>query len=100
VIGKMGRHRSLGSVSIKVAIYLAILVSAPFEHHHLACHLTTPFHCTACASSQVGLETRTAPLGARTVKLADAGEVVTWQPPADGTVLPVQSPGRSPPSHT
>jgi hypothetical protein len=98
VIGHRGRHRALRSVSIQAAIYIAILLAAPFEHHDLACHLKTPFHCTACVSSAIGLETSTTTL-ARTVHLADAGGVVTYQPPAYGTLLPVRSTGRSPPFH-
>jgi hypothetical protein len=98
VIGIMGRYRSLRSVYVEVAIYLAILLVAPFDHHDLACHLKTPFHCTSCASGQIGLETRTAAV-ARTILLADAGDVITCQPPADGTLLPVRSTGRSPPPH-
>ena len=94
----MGRLRALRSVSVQVAIYVVILLAAPFEHHDLACHLKTPFHCTACASSAVGLETSTTTL-ARIVHLADAGDVVAYQPPAYGALLPVRSTGRSPPSH-
>jgi hypothetical protein len=94
----MGRLRALRSVSVEVAIYIAILVAAPFEHHDLACHLKTPFHCTACVTSAVGLET-SIPTLARTVHLADAGNVISYQPPAYGMLLPVRTTGRSPPSH-
>jgi hypothetical protein len=95
---KVGRYRSLRSVSVEVAIYLAILLTAPFAHHDLDCHLKTPLHCPACASSQVGLNTPV-PAIARTVNLPDAGDVITCQPSAIGTLLPVRSTGRSPPSH-
>jgi hypothetical protein len=97
-MGSMGRHRSIRSVYIGVAIYLAIILVAAFEHHDLACHLKTPFHCTSCASSQIGLETRI-PAVAHTILLADAGDVITCQSPADGTLLPVRLTGRSPPAH-
>ena len=97
-IGKVGQYRSLRSVSVEVAIYLAILLAAPFTHHDLDCHLKTPLHCPACASSQVGLNTPL-PAAARAADLPDAGNVITCQPPANGAVLPVRSSGRSPPSH-
>jgi hypothetical protein len=99
MICNVGRYRSLRSVSVEVAIYLAILLVAPFAHHDLDCHLKTPLHCPACASSQVGLNTPL-PSVARTADLPDAGDVITCQPPAAGTRLPVRSLGRSPPSHT
>src|ERR1700730_3828538 len=98
MICKVGRYRSLRSVSVEVAIYLAILLIAPFAHHDLDCHLKTPLHCPACASSQVGLNTPL-PALARAADLPDAGDVITRQAPADGTQLPVRSLGRSPPSH-
>jgi hypothetical protein len=97
VFCKVGRYRSLRSVSVEVAIYLAILLAAPFAHHDLDCHLKTPLHCPACASNEVGLNT-SLPAIARTLNLPDAGDVITCQPPANGTLLPVRSTGRSPPS--
>src|SRR6202163_5044651 len=98
MICKVGRYRSLRTVSVEVAIYLAILLVAPFAHHDLDCHLKTPLHCPACASSQVGLNTPL-PAVARTVHLPDAGDVITCPPSPNGTLLPVRSTGRSPPSH-
>src|ERR1700730_13166254 len=95
VIGHRGRPRALRSVSVQAAIYIAILLAAPFEHHDLACHLKTPFHCTSCVSSAIGLETSTTTL-ARHVHLADARDVVAYQPPAYGALLPVRSTGPSP----
>src|ERR1700730_7256301 len=89
MICKVGRYRSLRSVSVEVAIYLAILLAAPFSHHDLDCHLKTPLHCPACASSQVGLKNTPLPAAAGAVDLPDAGDVITCHPPADDTLLPV-----------
>ena len=46
-----GRRRSQVHAVLGVAIYALFLVTAPFEHHDLLCHLKTPSHCTACTSS-------------------------------------------------
>ncbi len=40
MICKVGRHRSLRLVSVELAIYLAILLIAPFAHHDLDCPFT------------------------------------------------------------
>src|ERR1700682_1977777 len=97
MVCKAGHCRSLRSAAVEVAIYLVILLVAPFAHHDLDCHLKTPLHCPACASSQVGLNTPL-PAVARAADLPDAGDVITRQTPADGTQLPCRSLGRSPPS--
>jgi len=96
--GQAGRRRSLRSVSVEVVLFLAVLVAAPFEHHDLACHLKSPFHCTACASAQDGLEQTHVGADVDTPGLADAGKVIPCQPRPDGAVFVVRSSGRSPPS--
>jgi hypothetical protein len=81
---------------IGVALYAAFLVVAPFEHHDLVCHLKDPQHCTACTASHLGTDPGTpAILGAW--HLSDAGRAVSYQPRAEGVLLPHQSTGRSPP---
>ena len=80
-----------------VALYAVFLVTAPFEHHDLLCHLKTPQHCTSCSSSQLGSDPHTPHiLGA--VHLADAGCAVSFQPLIEATLLAVPSSGRSPPA--
>jgi hypothetical protein len=81
---------------IGVAFYAVFLVTAPFAHHDLICHLKTPQHCTSCASSQLGPDPHTpAILGAG--HLTDAGCAVLPPVVANGIVLAVRSTGRSPP---
>jgi hypothetical protein len=81
---------------IGVALYAAFLVVAPFEHHDLVCHLKDPQHCTACTASPVGTDPGTpAILGGW--QLSDAGRAVSYQPVAEGVLLPHRSTGRSPP---
>jgi len=77
-------------------VYAVFLVTAPFAHHDLICHLKTPQHCTSCASSQPGSAPHTPELlGAW--HLTDAGRAVLPPVVANGIVLTVRSTGRSPP---
>ena len=92
--GDRGR-RSLSLLG--VALYTVVLVMAPFEHHDLLCHLKTPQHCTSCASSQLGSDPHTpAILGSG--QLPDAGQAVSPLVTANGTLVAVRTPGRSPPA--
>jgi hypothetical protein len=77
-------------------LYALFLLAVPFTHHDLACHLKTPFHCTACMSSPPGSSPE-APAAAAAVQLFDAGSAVSCPPLADGALLVVPSIGRSPP---
>ena len=79
-----------------VALYAFFLITAPFEHHDLLCHLKNPLHCTACTSSLLGSDPqKPAIIGAWS--LTDAGRAVAVQILADDTLLSVRSTGRSPP---
>jgi hypothetical protein len=78
-------------------LYVFVDVVAPFEHHDLVCHLKTPAHSTACASSPVSTSPRT-PSAAALVTLADAGAAVTLLPCIESALLTVATTGRSPPA--
>jgi len=80
------------------ALYALFLVTAPFAHHDIACHLKTPFHCTSCSSNLIGSNPGT-PTSLGTGHLADAGRAVAIHVLAAGVLLPVLSTGRSPPAH-
>lgn len=80
-----------------VLFHFAFLVMASFEHHDILCHLKTPLHCTACASSPASSDPHI-PNIADGASLADAGTAVAFLFLEKGTVLAVRSPGRSPPS--
>ena len=80
-----------------LALFAAVLVLSPFEHHDLACHLKTPQHCTSCSSSQLG--SHVAPLGAPgAARLVDAGAARSVDVLLEGALLAVRSNGRSPPA--
>ena len=80
-----------------VILHLLFLVTTPFEHHDILCHLKTPLHCTACASSQLSSDPQPA-VAPGVSGLADAGRAVFTPFVEKGTVLAVRSPGRSPPA--
>ena len=82
---------------LAIALYALVLVTAPFEHHDLACHLKTPLHCTACASSPLSVHSN-APVVPDSSRLADAGRALLPQVLSEGAVLAAASSGRSPPS--
>ena len=81
------------------ALYAFFLITAPFEHHDIVCHLRTPQHCTSCNSSLVGSDPQT-PAIPSARHLADAGRAFDFQLIADGVLLPTRSTGRSPPAHS
>src|SRR5262245_61441017 len=91
-----GRRRSNRHAFIGVAIYAVFLVTAPFEHHDLLCHLKTPTHCTACTSSVVGSGPST-PVAIDASALHDAGGALPSDVSAAEFLIAAQSTGRSPP---
>ena len=80
-----------------IALYSVFLLTAPFEHHDLACHLKTPLHCMSCASSPLSVNPH-APVAPDATHLADAGRAIALQVLVDGALLATPSSGRSPPS--
>ena len=79
-----------------VALYAIFLITAPFEHHDLLCHLKTPQHCTSCSASALGSDPhQPAIVGAW--HLADAGSSVIIHLLSEGTQLAAITTGRSPP---
>ena len=69
---------------VGIALYAAVLISSPFEHHDLICHLKTPQHCTSCTSSQLGSDTQIL-LNPGVWHLADAGRAIAVQYVAEDT---------------
>jgi hypothetical protein len=91
------RRRPHPHALIGVAIYAVFLVTAPFEHHDLLCHLKTPTHCTACTSSVVGAGPN-APVAVDAAALHDAGRALAADVRTRDVLLVAQSTGRSPPA--
>src|SRR5262245_5803985 len=82
---------------IAVVIYSVFLATAEFEHHDLACHFKTPFHCTSCASSPLSVNAHT-PAVPDASRLADAGRATAIQALGESALLALDSSGRSPPA--
>ena len=91
------RARLLTSVGL--ALYAVVLLTLPFEHHDLVCHLKTPQHCTSCASSVVGSDPAT-PGAAGAAHLTDAGGTTSELLLHDGFLVVVGTTGRSPPARS
>ena len=96
MLGLAERRRSNVHTVVGVAIYALFLVTAPFEHHDLACHFKTPTHCTSCTSSVVGADPHT-PAAVGAADLPYAGGAFAFVVVIDGYLLSVRSTGRSPP---
>jgi hypothetical protein len=82
---------------VGVALYAAVLISSPFEHHDLICHLKTPQHCMSCASSQLGSDPHPLPVPGAS-RLTDVGSATIFEQLAQGALLAAVSTGRSPPA--
>jgi len=88
----MTRVLTLGGL----VLYVFVLVTSPFEHHDLICHLKNPQHCTSCASSQLGSDPHALP-SPDPAHLHDAGAAATFDQTIEGALLAVRTTGRSPP---
>jgi len=97
MLAALRERRTPRRTVVATALYALFLVTAPFEHHDILCHLKSPQHCTACASSLVSSAPGAfAAPGAAT--LADAGGATTTVTIVSGFLLAVRTTGRSPPA--
>ena len=94
VFAKGSRLRRLALLG--VILHALFLAAADFEHHDIACHLKTPYHCTSCALSQLGSDPHS-PSVPGACRLADAGRAVAVLLDAESALLSVRTTGRSPP---
>jgi hypothetical protein len=80
-----------------MALYALVLLTAPFEHHDLVCHIKTPQHCMSCSASLLGSDPHTpAVIGAD--HLDDIGSATQVLPLPESTIFAARSSGRSPPA--
>lgn len=97
VVGGSSRVRTWRHlIAVAVTAYAVFLVTAPFAHHDLLCHLKTPQHCTSCVSSPLSVNPHTA-VALATWRLADAGRSLQTDSNSQSALLPTSSSGRSPP---
>ena len=83
--------------AVAVVVYSVFLATAEFEHHDIACHFKTPFHCTSCASSPLSVDAH-APAVPDASRFADAGRAIALQVLGEDALLALDSSGRSPPA--
>ena len=86
------RYRAL----LAAALYALFLLTAPFEHHDLLCHIKTPQHCTSCSSSLLGSDPHAPAI--LTHELRDAGRAMARLSLPESVLFAVRSSGRSPPA--
>ena len=96
VDGKMLR-RWRRFAAAAVIVYSVFLATAEFEHHDLACHFKTPFHCTSCASSPLSVNAH-APAVPDASGLPDAGRATALEVLDESALIALESSGRSPPA--
>jgi hypothetical protein len=90
-------HRWRRFAAVAVVVYSVFLATAEFEHHDIACHFKTPFHCSSCASSPLSVNANS-PAIPDASRLADAGRAIAMQVLSEDTLFALDSSGRSPPS--
>jgi disulfide bond formation protein DsbB len=95
--GRTGRQRARSGVLLALALYALIVAVAPAFHHDVACHLTSPTHCTACTATPAAPRTEQA-LGVQPVGLAVAGRVNDPDERALQAAPSFRIPARAPPA--
>jgi hypothetical protein len=94
---RRGPFGAKGPIALMLALYVMVLVVTPVLHHDLACHRTSPTHCTACTGSPAASRVEPRP-GLQPSRLPEAGRVESLQQePTDAAALLYVS-GRSPPA--
>jgi hypothetical protein len=90
-------NRRVGALNLLgIAIYMLVLLTSPFEHHDLVCHIKTPQHCMSCSASLLGSDPH-AEAAVATGPLDDLGSAVASLSLPESTLVAVRLPGRSPP---
>jgi len=80
-----------------MALYALVLLTTPFEHHDLVCHIKTPQHCMSCSASLLGSDPHT-PVVVGADHLDDIGSATQALPLPESTIFAARSSGRSPPA--
>jgi hypothetical protein len=81
---------------IGIAVYMLVLLTSPFEHHDLVCHLKTPQHCMSCSANLVGSDPH-AHAAVAPRQFDDLGSAIAPLSLPESTLIAVRLPGRSPP---
>jgi hypothetical protein len=99
ILGSMTRReRGVRRAALCVlALYALVAVASPAFHHDVACHLTSPTHCTACTASAPAARAE-APPSVLTPGLLVAGTVAAADDRVRSHAFAVRLPARAPPA--
>jgi len=94
---RTGRPRARSRALLVLALYALVVAVTPAFHHDVACHLTSPMHCTACTA------TVAAPRAEQTVvvlpaRLPLAGQVADRDDDGAQGASSLRIPARAPPA--
>jgi disulfide bond formation protein DsbB len=84
-------------VLLALALYALIVAVAPAFHHDVACHLTSPTHCTACTAMPAAPRAEQ-PVGIHPVGLPVVGRVSDPDERAPQAAPCFRLPARAPPA--
>jgi hypothetical protein len=80
-----------------LALYALVVAASPAFHHDVACHLTSPMHCTACTASVAAPRAEHAP-AVPAPGLHLAGQVDDADEHAPPSAPSLSVPARAPPA--
>jgi hypothetical protein len=59
--GRPLTRRTRSAAVVLLSLYALVIAVSPAFHHDVACHLTSPMHCTACTASVAAPRAEQAP---------------------------------------
>ena len=80
-----------------LALYALVAAASPAFHHDVACHLTSPTHCTACTATAPAARAE-APPSVLSPSLFAAGTVSAADERVRSAATVVRLPARAPPA--
>jgi hypothetical protein len=89
-------RRTRSAAVVVLALYALVIAASPAFHHDVACHLTSPMHCTACTASVAAPRAEQAP-AVPTPRLHVAGPVDDAAEHFPQTTPSLRIPARAPP---
>jgi hypothetical protein len=93
---RTGTRHVRGGALLLLALYAFVIAASPAFHHDVACHLTSPMHCTACTASVAAPRAEAAPaVPAPGLRLA--GRVDAPHERSPQSVPSLRIPARAPP---
>lgn len=95
--GRTGRPRARSRALLVLALYAIVVAVTPAFHHDVACHLTSPMHCTACTSTVAAARAEQTVV-VLPASLPLAGQMADRDDDAPQGVRSLRIPARAPPA--